>query len=394
MSNAKKGLLKNKFFIAVGRVVLKIPVLGFCKAKVESYKPKHDTFIVIANHTDFMDPGYQMFSIKKYIRFVCADHVIRDVKILDFILKKISGVIIKYKNLPSSVLTNEIKENLKAGISVAIHAEGGTTGNGETGFVSEHTGQLVKESGVALITYRITGGYLRNPRWCDKQRTGKIYGKVVQEYSPEYLAQLSAEEITDIIRKDIRVNAYEEQKLNPQVYKGERLAEHVERILYICPKCSKVGNLHSNDDMLECTCGYKVRYGEDGFFHDTGTGLVFDNIYDWDMWQRDAWQNIMRNAEYEIFREGGQILYKVENDEKVLKSENAEIVLNTDSIEIITENDAIKIHLSNITKMQQAFGDNLAILDADNYYFVKTKIPRSAEKYIVAWRFLTNKVYV
>ncbi len=394
MLNIKKGLLRNKFFIFLGRRLLRKPVLNYCKADVDDYKPKHNTFIIIANHTDFMDPGYQIFSLDKYLRFVCADHIIRDNPLLTFLFKTLGGVIVKHKNLPSSVLTDEIKANLKAGISVAIHAEGGTSANGVTGYISNHTGQLVKDSGVALITYKIIGAYLRSPRWGAKKRDGKVRGRVVREYSPEFLAELSAEEITDIIREDIKVNAFTEQKIRPQLFKGERLAEYVERVLYICPVCLKVGSLHSRDNILSCSCGYKVRYGEDGFFHNTGTGLEFDNIYEWDMWQRDVWQNIINNADYEIFRENNQILYKVENDEKKLISENTEIVLNKDSISLITENETINIHLNKITKMQQALSDALAIIEGDNYYFIRTNVPRSAEKYIVAWRFLMNKKYV
>ena len=56
------------------------------------------------------------------------------------------------------------------------------TANGQTGFISEHTGKLVKESGAALVTYKFVGGYLRKPRWATTPRKGPIMGHFVNEY--------------------------------------------------------------------------------------------------------------------------------------------------------------------------------------------------------------------
>lgn len=377
--------------------VLSKPILMATGAKMEHYTPKNKTYILIANHSDPLDPAFEMIALNRYVRFVAADHIVK-IKVAGALMKKLGGVIVKHKDKPSSVLTDEILENLRAGISVGIHAEGGTSNNGETGFISEHTGQLVKDSGVALITFRFTGGYLRSPRWGKFTRKGPLLGQVVNEYSAEELSKLSAKEITDIIRRDTFVNVYDEQRKINGTYNGKNLAEFVERTLYMCPSCNTVGELHSHDDILKCDkCGYTVRYGTDAFFHDTGTGLVFDNICDWDKWQTKQWKERVLSAKEgeKIFEEAGQIIYDVSGGESKLLFESATVSIYPDSFRIASENgDEIVIPFNKIQKANIAMRDYVLIVSDENYYEIRCKTPRAPTKYVAAWRFLTGREYL
>lgn len=379
------------------RVIFTKPLLKATHAHMESYTPKHDAFILIANHSDPLDPGFEMIALKRYVRFVASDHLVRANKLGGKVITKLGGVIIKHRDKPSSVLTDEIKANVAAGIPVGIHAEGGTSVNGETGFVSEHTGQLVKDSGAALITFRFTGGYLRTPRWAKSSRKGPLFGKVVNEYSPEKLSNMTVSEITDIIRRDIYVNVYDEQRKNPHEYTGEALAEYVERTLYMCPECKEVGSLHSSGDILKCdSCGYTVSLGTDAFFHDAGTGLVFDNVCDWDKWQREEWKKRVLSfpAGELIFKENGQIINSIKGEEKTALYDNAVLELYTDKIVIdMKENGMIALPLSGLKSVQTASKEGLIIINDEYYLDIRCQKPRAAAKYAAAWRYLTGKEY-
>ncbi|MBQ8028789.1 MAG: 1-acyl-sn-glycerol-3-phosphate acyltransferase [Clostridia bacterium] len=363
---------------------------------LDYHKPQNKTFILISNHSDAADPGYEMASVGTYLRFVASDHVLR-MKYVGWIFKNIGGVIVKHRERPSSELTAEIIKNLKAGVCVGLHAEGAMTVNGRSGYVSENTGKLVKDSGAALITYHFVGGYLRKPRWANSSRSGPIIGKFMGEYSAEELSKLSAHEITEIIRRDIYVNAYEEQRKNPYEYKGENLAESVERILFMCPKCSQVGKLHSSGDNLKCDCGYEVKMKSDSFFHDIGQGVVFDNVLDWDLWQREEWKKQVLSAEKGqlIYSEGGQIVKSVNNEVEELLSENAEISLYTDRIVIDLKNEKPEIvfEMDEIIQVSLAGKDSILLVDDKIFLDIRSQIPRSATKYIAAWRYLTGKNY-
>ncbi|MEE1066474.1 MAG: hypothetical protein UH249_10130 [Acutalibacteraceae bacterium] len=121
------------------------------------------------------------------------------------------------------MLTDEIKSSLDAGIPVSIFPEGAMTPNGETGFFSPRTGQLIKDSGAALITFKLTGGYMHAPKWAKHLRRGPVHGKVVAEYAPQQLAAMSADEVNALIRRDIYHNEYEHQAKNKKNTKAKIL---------------------------------------------------------------------------------------------------------------------------------------------------------------------------
>lgn len=397
--DVKKGYARNVIALNTARVLIGRAVAKANNAKLTYYKPKHKPFILIANHSDPLDPGFEMIALKQYIRFIASDHLMRS-KIGGLIITKLGGVIVKHREKPSKVLNDEIIANIKAGISVGIHAEGGTSTNGETGYISVHTGQLVKDSGAALITFRFTGGYLRTPRWAKNNRKGLLRGQVVNEYSPEFLREKTPEEITEIIRRDTYVNVYAEQKKELHLYKGEDLAEYVERTLFMCPKCKEVGKLHSKGDYLNCDCGYSVRMGEDGFFHENSGELVFDNILDWDKWQRKQWKERVLNAaaEEEIFSEDGQIIGKVSGNNKEIVTDNGTIRLFGNRIELIwseKEKEEIKVlFFSKLKQVQTASREGLILISDSDYFDIRSRIPRAATKYVAAWRYRTGKDYL
>lgn len=384
-----------KRFIKVMIAVVAPKLMKNLHATVEPYTPKHETFIIIGNHTDIYDPGYQMVALNRYIRFVAADFLLRLNPIAKFLLGTLEGVIVKERNKSSDMLVEEILENVKADIPVGLHAEGMVTTNGETGYISPNTGKLVKDSGVALITFRTVGGYLRKPRWAHVGRNGPVHGKVVNEYSPEELSKYSVDEINEIIKRDIYVNAYEEQRKNPHTYSGEKLAEYAERLLYVCPKCHQVDTLHSKDDEFTCECGYTLTQGEDAFWHSDKNEVVFDNVLDWDKWQRKEWKNILLSADDGvILSEEEQTVSTVINNEPHTLSEHTTINLYKDRFELVEEENTIILKLDKLKRVQNASTQDLVIIDGDStYYLLSSKRPRSSDKYVAAWYYLTGRDY-
>lgn len=370
-------------------------ILKYCHAKIEPYTPKHKAFIVIGNHADGMDPGYELIAFRRYIRFVISDHLARS-KFTDIVLERIAGVIVKHREKPTSELNKQVIASIKQGIPVSIYAEGAMTPNGETGFFSPRTGQLIKDSGAALITFKLTGGYLHAPKWARRIRKGPVHGKVVREYSPQELAAMTVEEVNEAIAKDIYHNDYEHQKIQQIEYKGTRLAECVERILYMCPECKEVGHLHSSGNFLKCdNCGYCVEMKFDGFLHDTGTGLHFATILDWDKWQKNEWKERVLNCPDDlIFEESNQIISTIIKHRKKPLSGDATIRLYKDRFEVeLAENSIITIPHKDIKLVLNVSIEALIIVCPDYYLYIQSQRPRAAAKYVAAWRHLIGKDY-
>lgn len=391
----RKGYRFNAITTMTAINLLKKKVITDNNVHLDYHKPKHDTFILICNHTEAFDPGYEMAALKRYVRFVSSDHVLR--MNVGWVFTKIGGVIIKYRDKPSEIINEDIKRNLRAGIPVGLHAEGAMTSNGQTGFISEHTGKLVKESGAALVTYKFVGGYLRKPRWATTPRKGPIIGHFVNEYSPEELAKLSVKEVTEIIRRDTYVNAYEEQRKNPYDYSGENLAECVERVLYVCPECKKVGTLHSHGNNLKCDCGYEIEMKADGFFHDIGKGLHYDNVLDWDLWQREVWKDMLLSAKDDevILSETQQKVKKVDGENEEILTENGVLNLYKDKVEFILGEgkEPLTMEMSKLKQVSIANKDTILLCDDKIFLDVGSATPRSPSKYVAAWRYLTDRPY-
>ncbi len=395
--NMRKGYIFNKILIETLALILHLPARKILDFKPNYYTPKHKNFILIANHTSSIDPAYIVFALKnRYVRFVASDHVAR-MGFLGFVLKALCGIIVKRRDKAPEVLVNDILGSLRSGVPVAIFAEGNTSFNGETGFISENTGKMVKDSGVALITFRFDNGYLLTARWSEKKKKGTLRCGVVHEYPPEEIAKMTVDEVNEIIRRDTYVNAFEYQRHNPAIYTGENMAEYLERILYVCPECKTVGHLHSKGDMFECAqCGYSVEYGKDAFFHNE-KNVVFDNVLSWDKWQKNVWKEKVLSAENGevIFEESGMKVLSVQKDSKTLLSENAALKLFNDKfVVVLNETESVEMPIHKVKRVWTSSPDAVVIIDDEHYFDIESPAHSSAVKYIAAWRYLNGKDFL
>ncbi len=391
----KARTLMNKICTNIVRVLFFWIVLLIAHAKVKRYKPKSKNFIVIGNHSDGLDPIYIMCSLKKYIRFVAGDHVILN-PWAKFFLKTVSGWIIKDRDNDASVLFKDMKAAADEGMPTGIFVEGTITPNGETGFFSPRTGQFVKDLGVSLITYRTKGGFFHTPRWGTGLRKGPIRSKVIAEYSAEELQKMTGEEVNEIIKRDIYVNAFEEQRKKPRIYKGKNLAEHIERVLFICPHCEQVGIMHSKGNYLTCDCGYQVEFGRDGFFHESQKELVFDNVLDWDKFQKPLWKKMVLETPEKslIYEEKDQIVYTMIKRKRVELSDNATLRLYKDRFELyLNPRQTVVMPVRNLKLVLNVSVQSLMFIDSEHFLYVKSKNPTAVAKYVAAWRYLIGKDY-
>lgn len=393
----RKGYLKSRVVVMFLLRICKPIAFRILRAEMKYYKPKNKTFLLISNHTDALDPGFIMGGMNKYIRFVASDHVTR-APLLGPFIRLFGGCIIKRRSNPPEVLINDIIDSLKADVPVGLFAEGSTSLNGETGFISANTGKLVKDSGKALITWRFTGGYLRSPRWANTNKKGPVRGGVVREYSPEELANMTVEEVNEAIRRDTYVNAFEVQRENKDVYTGENMAEYLERILYVCPKCKEIGNLHSKGDFLKChSCGYTVEYGTDAFFHSDDNDVIFDNVLAWDKWQRKEWkERVLAAKDGElIFEDTEQVVRTIREDQRIPVSSHAKLQLYKDKFVVVTEKETIEMPMESITRVWIAAKDSVIIVNNEHYFDVESKDVKSAPiKYVAAWMYLRGRDFV
>ncbi len=290
--------------------------------------------LVMGNHDSNWDPLFLGCAFPRQMYFVASEHIFRwgiVSKLLNLFLAPISRM--KGKTAGDTAMT--IIRRLKKGHNVALFANGSRSFNGISEDILPSTGKLAKVSGATLITYRLDGGYFTEPRWnFSGIRRGKITGKVMNVYPPDVLKKMSVDEINEAINRDLYVDAYAVQRQQMIPFRSSRPAESLESVLCLCPKCGKIGEMHSKGDKFWCdSCGYEVRYNEYGFFE--GSEVFHDSVTAWDQFQSERLR-AMADAAAEnelIFSDDGLELSIVHPDHSVESAGSGGIALYRDRFE-------------------------------------------------------------
>lgn len=270
-----------KFLQPIARLLVKLKF----NYTAPVYAPR-GPYIVLANHVTDWDPILLGASFSDQMYFVASEHIFR-LGFLSKVLLWLQAPIARQKGGNAAGTVKAMLRTLKDGFNVALFPEGNRTWDGLTRDYPASTAKLVRSCGASLVTFRMKGGYFSSPRWAgSKTRRGRMKGELVGVYSPEQLRAMTVGEINELIRRDLHEDAYAEQKNEAVAFKGARLAEHLETLLFICPRCGAMHRMVSRDDSFRCeACGYELRYLPTGYF--AGKDPVFTEISPWNDWQTE-----------------------------------------------------------------------------------------------------------
>lgn len=343
----------------------------------EQYRLPGGPCLVVSNHTSDFDPIFLGRAFKDHMYFVASEHVFR----WGFFSKLLTAVfhpISRMKGGTDSSAALAIVRKLRSGANVLLFAEGGRSFNGVTAPIFPATPKLLKAATASLVTYRIKGGYLATPRWAKKRRRGPVEGELIHTYSPERLASMTPDEISEAIRRDLQEDAFERQETEHKKYRGKALAENLEYALYICPMCGRIGTLKSSGDRFFCECGLNAIYTEEGFFEGN---VPFSCVRDWDQWQQFE---IKRRANFTgkepIFSDEHMRLMQVFPDHTAQTA--AEGTLSISRLELRCGDFAVP--LSDIQNMDLCGRTRIVFTTADGlHYELRSDPPCCGRKYVM-----------
>ena len=309
MKKSLKHYRLHRFLMRLMRILASPVVKRVVGYQCVREKGPETPSMIISNHNTDLDPALVGMGFTGHMYFVASEHAFRK-GILSMFLKFVFDPIPINKLKAEASTLREILHRSKAGASVCIFAEGNRSNNGLTGPIPFSMARLVKMSGAALITFRLEGGYLTTPRWGKVRRKGEIRGSVTGRYSALELKAMTSEQVLDVITEGTYENAFERQRERPVRFLGEDLAENIEIVLYLCPRCKKIGTIHSHGNRFSCDCGLNGEYMETGFLE--GEELPFSTIADWDQWQSGELALMVSKAGDEpICADDNQKLYKI-----------------------------------------------------------------------------------
>jgi hypothetical protein len=254
------------------------------------------------------------------------------------------------------------------------------------------------------------------------------------------MAKLSVEEINQIIGETLSVDAFTDQRSGrPVLYKGKNLAEYLERVLFICPRCRKFVSLHSHGDDLSCSCGLHTRFNAYGFFEPVDSwsqeqvvrGSFLESVAAWDDWQRQTLISQAEKAEQAvttgqsdelpagqaaelsagpaeaaaqgpdhldwsgkqaIFRDHSQKIYDCQRAKRSVLLDEGTLALYADRLEFIGPRFRQVSPLSEIARLIVFGPQTLQFNTKDGQILeVRSKTPRSAYKYLLLHRLLEQK---
>ena len=337
-------------------------------------------FLLISNHVTSWDPFLLgVCTGGEHVYYVASEHLFRS----GLLTKAVNLLFAPIPRRKASTGTDTVKaclRHLHAGHSVCLFAEGEQSWDGHSAPIFPATGKLAKASGASLVTFRLEGGYLSLPRWRKHICRGAVHGHPVGIYSPEQLKAMTPKEVNALIGRDIREDAWERQRINPVRYRGKRRAEGMERALYACPGCRKIGTLRTGRDRISCSCGFERTCTEYGFFDPKEP---FETIADWDRWQRE----LLRSRAFE--HEGGLLFQDEGLELKRIQADHSEKLLAVGTLRQLEDRIECgdqSFPLSEISNMAMVLTHLLLFSSGGVYYQLRSSAGVNLRKYLEIWK--------
>ena len=228
-----------------------------------------------------------------------------------------------------------------------------------------------------MKTFRIEGGHLTMPRWGRGLRRGKVYGHVVNTYTPEQLKKMTVEEINEAINRDIYEDAWQRQKENPVRYRSCKRAEGIETLLFMCPKCKRLGTVQSKKHSVFCDCGFSTEMTEYGTFE---PAQPFENVAQWDAWQLECFEKGEYAPESKVQEENIK-LFRLDEKKKTQLAHGT-LKLEEDMLKV--EDQAFELkQITNLALIQKKL---IVFTYQDTYYELRADKPKCLRKYLIVWK--------
>lgn len=248
----------------------------------KSAVPKKGPCLLLANHSNNYDGLFLQYIIGRTISFVVTDAMFKN-KTLGRLMSFV-GYIPKRKHVTDSAAIRQIIRAAKNNEIIGIFPEGGRNWDGKTGDISPATFRLIKMLGIPVVTARIKGSYLSQPRWAETKRRGIVEIEFNIHFADGRIPDLNT--VSQTISSALAHNEALWQNERHISYKGKSLVKGLERLLYTCPSCKRIGTLSSTDDRLTChICAASYRLDDYGFLHAVNAAAVMESIPAINDWQ-------------------------------------------------------------------------------------------------------------
>ncbi len=274
-------------------------------------------YLLLSNHMGTWDPFVIGYFLDDPIHFVSSDAVFRD-RFMRFLLTRM-GVIPKKKNVKDTRVIRIMLAIINENKSIGLFPEASRSWTGRTMNIDPATAKLIKLLKVPVVTAKMKGMQLFNPRWGTRLRRSCVKIDYTLSISKEDIKNLSESEIHTKIKADLYHNEveYQRKKMN-KLYSNHR-AEYISFVLFACPQCQSIGNIENNGNDFSCSsCKSEWHIDSYGFFEGKSHGSKFDNIIAWADWQQVYFTSmvekyLLESTKEALFFDDNMIVFKEKN---------------------------------------------------------------------------------
>lgn len=359
------------------------PVLALwsrCKygIKIKKYK-KRGQYLVLMNHQTAFDQFFLGLTFKGPMYYISSEDLYSNGWVSRIIRFIVAPIPIKKQTTDVRAVMNCIKVAREGG-SIAMAPEGNRTYSGKTVHINKAVSPLAKKLGLPIAFLRIEGGYGVQPRWSDVCRKGKMRSYVSKVLQPDEYKQMTDEQLYNVILQELDVN---EACVNGE-YKHKKLAEYLERAIYVCPKCG-LSSFESHDDVIECkNCGLQVRYLPTKQLEGINCDFDFEFVNDWYEYQCDFINKLDTRDYYDkvIYSEKATVKEVIIYKNKELIKENSEVVLYGNKITFEDDSGVIEMPFDRVTAVTVLGRNKMNVYFRDRVYQFKGDKRFNALKYV------------
>jgi len=354
-----------------------------CGYRQEPLPELPEPFILLSNHTTNLDAVCVGANIPKDMYFVAGEQIFRS----KFGEKLFGSLLMAIKRLKGSVDAASLRAMVRSardGKNLCMFAEGTRSFTGKTRQLHPTTAGLVKLLKANVVTYRISGGYLQFPRW-GQRRFGRITGRVVHVYTAEEIAGMSKKQVMETISRDLFENAAVDREKARVRGSKKHLAEGLQTVLFLCPKCGGIDTLHAQGNQLSCSCGLKLTYELPGVF--AQEDAPFPSEVEWDDWQQAQLPSLLeKSGDAPIFRD--KDLQVLQNDGNFNTT-----LLETGDISISKNEFCVcgKTYPLSQVQMEMISREDLVFSHGSDHYQLHSSRRWGAYKYLSLFQYLTQQ---
>ena len=336
-------------------------------------------YLILLNHQTPFDQFFVGMAFKGPVYYMATEDIFSNGWVSSLIKYLVAPIPIKKQTADIKAIITCMRV-AKEGGTIAIAPEGNRTYSGRTENMRPAIAPLARKLGMPIALYRLEGGYGVHPRWSDVVRKGKMRGYVSRVIKPEEYANMTDDELFEIIQKELYVN----EAVCDAEFHHKKSAEYLERAVYVCPFCG-LSEFESHGDLVTCKkCNRSVRYLPTKELE--GVGFEFPHRFFAEWYDaQEAFINdldVTALTDEPMYRETVELREVIPYKKKNLLSKKAELSLYGNRVTICWEEDVLLCSFDEITAATVLGRNKLNLYHDGHIYQIKGSKRFNALKYV------------